>query len=134
METLKLTGSDFLIKTRNEIKDFALRNGLTEKTFQNTKGNFYKGDFYSSWKWLQPVVDLIESLNVKLELVMTSEIMDVYEHEDCKCMFKTDFRLFWSYMAVLSYIEYFTKEQIRLRAIELREQRDGEEGLRYIGG
>ena len=36
---------------------------------------------------------------------------------------------------VLNKIEYFTtKEQIRLRAIELREQRDGEEGLRYIGG
>jgi len=36
---------------------------------------------------------------------------------------------------ILNKIDYFTtKEQIRLRRLELMEQRDGEEGLRYIGG
>lgn len=111
MEILKYKGADFLIKTSKEIGSFAHRNGLTEELFK-IDGIFLGGGFYSSWDWLNPVINLIEKLNGKLECKMTVEIMELLKDEEISSAFKNDFRMFWSYIAVLEYLDRFKTSPI----------------------
>ena len=105
MKSLKLTGAKFLIKTANEIGNYSALNGIQEKNFTDKNGRYYKGNFYNSWKWLKPVVQLIEKRVGTLNCNMTLEYVELLDNKNVSDAFKKDFKLFWYYIAVLQFIE-----------------------------